>query len=110
MEGIPKDMPALAYAQLMQDRVGRAGFEWDDISGALDKLAEEIGELKNSKNDKERAEEYGDVLFMVVSHGPMAGPPGRGLPAPVQPQVPETVHGYGGNGRQTGAWTSQHCP
>ena len=67
VEGIPKDMPALAYAQLMQDRVGRAGFEWDDISGALDKLAEEIGELKNSKNDKERAEEYGDVLFMVVS-------------------------------------------
>ena len=67
VEGIPKDMPALAYAQLMQDRVGRAGFEWDDISGALDKLAEEIGELKNSKNDEERADEYGDVLFMVVS-------------------------------------------
>ena len=67
VEGIPKDMPALAYAQLMQDRVGRAGFEWDDISGALDKLAEEIGELQNTKNDKERAEEYGDVLFMVVS-------------------------------------------
>ena len=67
VEGIPKDMPALAYAQLMQDRVGRAGFEWDDISGALDKLAEEIGELQNTKNDEERAEEYGDVLFMVVS-------------------------------------------
>ena len=67
VEGIPKDMPALAYAQLMQDRVGRAGFEWDDISGALDKLAEEIGELKNTKNNEERAEEYGDVLFMVVS-------------------------------------------
>ena len=67
VEGIPRDTPALAYAQLMQDRAGRAGFEWDDISGALDKLAEEIGELKNSKNEKERAEEYGDVLFMVVS-------------------------------------------
>ena len=67
VEGIPKDMPALAYAQLMQDRVGRAGFEWDDISGALDKLAEEIGELKNTNNEEERAEEYGDVLFMVVS-------------------------------------------
>ena len=67
VEGIPKDMPALAYAQLMQDRVGRAGFEWDDISGALDKLAEEIGELQNTKNEEERAEEYGDVLFMVVS-------------------------------------------
>ena len=67
VEGIPRDTPALAYAQLMQDRVGRAGFEWDDISGALDKLAEEIGELKNAKNDEQKAEEYGDVLFMVVS-------------------------------------------
>ena len=67
VEGIPRDTPALAYAQLMQDRVGRAGFEWDDISGALDKLAEEIGELKNATNDEQKAEEYGDVLFMVVS-------------------------------------------
>ena len=67
VEGIPKDTPALAYAQLMQDRVGRAGFEWDDISGALDKLGEEIGELKNARNAEQKAEEYGDVLFMVVS-------------------------------------------
>ncbi len=73
VEGIPKDMPALAYAQLMQDRVGRAGFEWEDVSGALDKLAEEIGELKNTRNDEERAEEYGDVLFMVVSLGRWLG-------------------------------------
>ena len=37
MDGIPGELPSLAYAQLMQDRVGRAGFEWEDLSGVLDK-------------------------------------------------------------------------
>ena len=46
VQGIPSGLPALAYAQLMQDRVGRVGFEWDDISGVLDKLLEEVAEFR----------------------------------------------------------------
>ena len=42
VDGIPKELPALAYAQLMQDRVGKVGFEWEDVSGVLDKVAEEV--------------------------------------------------------------------
>ena len=67
VEGIPRDLPALTYAQLLQDRVGRAGFEWDDISGVLDKLAEEVEELRQASNQEERVHELGDVIFSVVN-------------------------------------------
>ena len=67
LDGIPKDLPALARAQLTQDRVGREGFEWEDISGVLDKVAEEAAEVRNAANDEERAREIGDLLFTVVN-------------------------------------------
>ena len=67
VEGIPIDLPALAYAQLMQDRVGKAGFEWDDISGVLDKIIEEVAELKAAVTPEEKVHELGDLLFTVVN-------------------------------------------
>ena len=67
VEGIPVDMPALAYAQLMQDRVGKAGFEWDDISGVLDKIVEEVTELKATTTPEEKVHELGDLLFTIVN-------------------------------------------
>ena len=67
VEGISVDMPALAYAQLMQDRVGKAGFEWDDISGVLDKIVEEVTELKAAATPEEKVHELGDLLFTMVN-------------------------------------------
>tara|TARA_Y100001947_G_scaffold149379_1_gene147411 strand:+ start:1510 stop:2334 length:825 start_codon:yes stop_codon:yes gene_type:complete len=67
VEGIPGDLPALAYAQLMQDRVGKAGFEWDDISGVLDKIVEEVAELKAAATPEEKMHELGDLLFTMVN-------------------------------------------
>ncbi|MDE0822753.1 MAG: nucleoside triphosphate pyrophosphohydrolase [Dehalococcoidia bacterium] len=67
VEGIPIDLPALAYAQLMQDRVGKAGFEWDDISGVLDKLVEEVAEFKAAASSEEKEHELGDILFTIVN-------------------------------------------
>ncbi len=69
VEGIPKDLPALASAQLMQDRVARDGFEWDDISGVLDKVVEEVEELKQADTDAQRAAEFGDILLALVNLG-----------------------------------------
>ena len=66
-EGIPRELPALAYAQLLQDRVSKVGFGWKDVSGVLDKVAEEVDELKNASNDEERAAEIGDLLFTIVN-------------------------------------------
>ena len=67
VDGIPKDLPALTYAQLMQDRVARVGFEWDDISGVLDKITEEVQELREAETDAEKVHELGDLFFSMVN-------------------------------------------
>ena len=63
----PPVLPALAASQLMQDRVARAGFEWDDVSGVLDKIEEEIGEFRQAKTPEEQVHELGDILFALVN-------------------------------------------
>ena len=60
-------MPALAYAQLMQDRVARVGFEWDDVSGVLDKIVEEVEEFRRAGTTDERVHELGDIMFALVN-------------------------------------------
>ena len=67
VDGIPKDLPALSYAQLMQDRVARVGFEWDDVSGVLDKIEEEVQELREAVTKGEKTHELGDIFFAVVN-------------------------------------------
>lgn len=67
LDGIPKELPALTFAQLMQDRVGQAGFEWEDISGVLDKVAEEVEELRQASNIEEKTNEMGDLLMVMVN-------------------------------------------
>ena len=67
VEGIPKDLPSLNYAQLMQDRVARVGFEWEDISGVLDKIVEEVQEFREAATDDEKIHELGDLFFALVN-------------------------------------------
>ena len=67
VDGIPKDLPALTHAQLMQDRVGHAGFEWEEVSGVLDKLVEEVEELRRAASHEEKVQELGDVFFVLVN-------------------------------------------
>ncbi|MEN8613975.1 nucleoside triphosphate pyrophosphohydrolase [Dehalogenimonas sp. THU2] len=73
LDGAPKAMPALAYSQEIQGRVARVGFDWKDDEGVLDKLAEEIEELKDSKTAAEREDEFGDVLFTMVNYARRQG-------------------------------------
>lgn len=63
-------LPALMRSQKVQQKAAKAGFDWPDVSGALDKLEEEIAELREAiaQNDAAaRAEELGDVLFSAVN-------------------------------------------
>ena len=67
LEGVPQDMPALAYAYEISRRAVRAGFEWENIEGVIDKLAEEIKEIKESSSPEEKEREFGDLLFTLVN-------------------------------------------
>jgi len=60
-------MPALAYSQEIQDRVARVGFDWEDVSGVIDKLAEEVSEFKQAENQEQREQEFGDLLFTLAN-------------------------------------------
>ena len=67
LDGLPRSMPFLAYAQSVQGRAARAGFDWDDISGVLDKVVEELGEINEAQSDEQREHELGDLLFSIVN-------------------------------------------
>ncbi len=67
LDGLPRNMPSLAYAQSVQGRAARAGFDWDDISGALAKVVEELGEIGEAQSDGEKEHELGDLLFSIVN-------------------------------------------
>jgi len=67
LDGVPMALPALSQAQEYQDRAARVGFDWPEIDGVLDKIAEEIDEIKNAESDFELASEIGDLLFVLVN-------------------------------------------
>ena len=67
LAGVPKDMPALAYAYEISRRAVRVGFEWADLQGVIDKVHEEINEIKDAKNKEEKTDEIGDLLFTLVN-------------------------------------------
>ena len=67
LDGVPKAMPSLAYAQAVQGRAARMGFDWDDYKGVIAKVAEELRELESAESDAEREAELGDLLFSLVN-------------------------------------------
>jgi tetrapyrrole methylase family protein/MazG family protein len=67
LDGVPLALPALSQAQEYQDRAARVGFDWPEIEGVLDKIAEEIDEIKRATNANELAAEIGDLLFALVN-------------------------------------------
>ena len=67
LESVPRHMPALGYSQEIQRRVARVGFDWEDIDGIIDKLAEEVREFQKADSHEERAQEFGDLLFTLVN-------------------------------------------
>ena len=67
--GLSRSLPALAYASEMQGRAAGLGYDWPDLEGVIDKIAEEASELLAATNHAERAEEFGDLLFVMVNLG-----------------------------------------
>ena len=68
MDDVPHALPALARADKLQRRAASAGFDWDTPGPVLDKLAEEVEELRQALDDPHaRSDELGDVLFSAVN-------------------------------------------
>ena len=70
LEGVPREMPALARADRLTEKASRIGFDWPDAAGARAKVAEEIAELDEAMalGDRDAIEhELGDALFALAN-------------------------------------------
>jgi tetrapyrrole methylase family protein/MazG family protein len=68
--GVPREFPSLLRASKMSKKAARAGFDWERTEQVLEKVEEELGELKEAMagTDPGRVEhEFGDVLFALVN-------------------------------------------
>jgi tetrapyrrole methylase family protein/MazG family protein/ATP diphosphatase len=70
LDGVPRSLPALTRAQRIGEKVSRVGFDWSDLAGSREKVAEEVRELDHAiaSRDRDAVEaELGDVLFALVN-------------------------------------------
>lgn len=79
LDGVPAHFPALLRAQRIQEKASRVGFDWEDVTGPLRKVREELGELEQAMQSREPTprdaeptspemeEEFGDLLFALVN-------------------------------------------
>lgn len=70
IDSVAKSLPALMRSTKVQQKAAKVGFDWDDVNGAMEKVSEELSELKEAvkSSDKENInEELGDLLFAVVN-------------------------------------------
>lgn len=68
LNSVAKALPALVRAEKIQKKARKVGFDWDDVAPALDKVEEELGELREAIHDHTNIEEeLGDLLFAAVN-------------------------------------------
>jgi tetrapyrrole methylase family protein / MazG family protein len=70
LEGVPKHAASLLKAQRIQEKASKVGFDWDEVAPAMDKVDEELAELKEaweSADTEHIEEELGDLLFATVN-------------------------------------------
>lgn len=72
LDSVPVALPALVRARKLQDRAAKVGFDWKEAAPILDKIEEEIAELRQAMAEGDKAataDEFGDVLFALVNFG-----------------------------------------
>jgi tetrapyrrole methylase family protein / MazG family protein len=67
LDGVQRSLPALQRAWSVQRRAASVGFDWPDVEGALDKVREELEEVRLAATPREREAEFGDLLFSMVN-------------------------------------------
>lgn len=76
LDGVAQALPALLRAQKLQSKAAKVGFEWPGPEEVLNKLEEELGELRSAMEHgtlEQKADELGDILFVMVNLGRMLG-------------------------------------
>jgi len=76
LDTVPRNFPALLRAHKLQKKAAKVGFEWDNINGVVDKIEEEIAELKSAlaaKDESNIKEELGDLFFVMTNFARMSG-------------------------------------
>ncbi|RUW72608.1 MULTISPECIES: nucleoside triphosphate pyrophosphohydrolase [unclassified Mesorhizobium] len=72
LDSVPVALPALTRALKLQEKAARVGFDWSEAAPILDKIEEEIGELREALAKGDAApikDEFGDMLFAIVNLG-----------------------------------------
>lgn len=67
LDGVALGLPALLRAVKLQNRAARVGFDWPSTDEVLDKVAEEMAELREAEDEDHRFEEFGDLLFVMAN-------------------------------------------
>ena len=67
LDGVQRSLPALQWAWSLQRRAANVGFDWPDVDGALEKVREELDELREAPTVEDREAEFGDLLFTLVN-------------------------------------------
>ena len=65
-DGVNRHLPALSFAEELQRKAAKIGFDWDSAEGPLDKVAEEAREVASADPESVMAE-FGDLLFSMVN-------------------------------------------
>lgn len=80
LDSVPRNMTALLRASLISERAAKTGFDWDDISGVMEKTMEEWDEfagevtpIGRAADNGKAAMEFGDILFSMVNVARFAG-------------------------------------
>ena len=76
LDGVAKALPALLRAQKLQNKAAKVGFEWPGPTQVLDKLEEELREMREALEKgtlEEKTDELGDLLFVLANLGRMLG-------------------------------------
>ena len=68
LDSVARNLPGLWRAEKVQKKAAKVGFDWQEVDGALDKLEEELRELREAiKTGNGAKEELGDLIFSAVN-------------------------------------------
>lgn len=73
LAGVPASLASLVKAYRMQEKAAQVGFDWPDKQQVWKKVEEELLEFETAKTEKDREEEFGDLLFALVNYARFEG-------------------------------------